>query len=143
MRWNWWRCVPPPDNDLRELWEEWQRRRVALITHPDLPPEQRRTSLARSLDLSWRSPRLRDEGRRLFRLLGQLPAGIADADRAALLGDAAAEAARQLRAVGIAFARDRMRLCARPAEDWLATFRSSLDWNSGSRGARRPTHWLA
>ena len=95
-----------PDNDLRELWEEWQRRRVALITHPDLPLEQRRTSLARSLDLSWRSPRLRDEGRRLFRLLGQLPAGIADADRTALLGDAAAEAARQLRAVGLAFARD-------------------------------------
>jgi hypothetical protein len=95
-----------PDSDLRELWEEWQRRRVALITHPDLPPEQRRTSLARSLDLSWRSPRLRDEGRRLFRLLGQLPAGLGDADRAGLLGDAAAEAARQLRAVGLAFARD-------------------------------------
>ncbi len=49
---------------------------------------------------------MRDEGRRLFRLLGQLPAGIADTDRAGLLGDAATEAARQLRAVGLAFARD-------------------------------------
>jgi hypothetical protein len=95
-----------PDSDLGEVWGEWQRRRVALITHPDLPPEHRLTSLARSLDLSWRSPRLHDEGQRLFRLLGQVPAGIADADRAALLGDAASVAARQLRTVGLAFARD-------------------------------------
>jgi tetratricopeptide (TPR) repeat protein len=95
-----------PDSDLGELWTEWQHRRVALIAHPDLPPEHRLTSLARSLDLSWQSPRLRDDGQRLFRLLGQLPAGLADADRATLFGDAAAEAARQLRAVGLAFTRE-------------------------------------
>ena len=94
------------DGSLRELWAEWERRGVVLAAHTDLPPDHRLTSLARSLDLSWRSPRLRDEGRRLFRLLGQLPAGIAPADRAALLGDGAAEAARQLRAVGLAFDRD-------------------------------------
>jgi tetratricopeptide (TPR) repeat protein len=94
------------DGSLRELWNEWQRRGVVLAAHTDLPPDHRLTSLARSLDLSWQSPRLRDEGRHLFRLLGQLPAGIAEVDRTALLGNAAAEAARQLRAVGLAFDRD-------------------------------------
>ena len=92
-------------NTLRELWEEWQRRGPELAAHPDQTPDHRLTSLARSLDLSWQSRRLRDEGRRLFRLLGQLPAGISDDDRVALLGDASAEAARQLRAVGLAFER--------------------------------------
>ncbi len=82
------------------------RRGMVLAAHPDLPPDHRLTSLTRSLDLSWHSRRLRDDGRLLFRLLGQLPAGIAEADRAALLGDAAAEAGRQLRAVGLAFERD-------------------------------------
>jgi len=91
------------DSTLRELWEEWGRRGMVLAAHPDLAPDHRLTSLTRSLDLSWHSRRLRDEGRRLFRLLGQLPAGIAEEDRVALLGDAAA---RQLRTVGLAFARD-------------------------------------
>jgi tetratricopeptide (TPR) repeat protein len=94
------------DSTLRELWAEWERRGTVLAAHPDLAPNHRLTSLTRSLDLSWQSRRLRAEGRRLFRLLGQLPAGIAEADRAALLGEAAGEAARQLRAVGLAFERD-------------------------------------
>ena len=115
------------DSDLRELWQEWQRRRVALITHPDLPLEHRRTSLARSLDLSWSSPRLRDAGRRLFRLLGQLPAGIADADRGALLGDTAAEAARQLRAVGLAFLRDGRLDLLPPVRDYARSAQPPAD----------------
>jgi tetratricopeptide (TPR) repeat protein len=94
------------DASLRELWAEWQQRGLVLAAHPDLPPEHRLTSVTRSLDLSWRSPRLREAGQRLFRLLGQLPAGIAAEDRAALLGDAASEAARQLRAVGLAYEGD-------------------------------------
>jgi tetratricopeptide (TPR) repeat protein len=94
------------DGTLRELWAEWGLRGPVLAAHPDLPPDHRLTSLTRSLDLSWHSRRLRDEGRLLFRLLGQLPAGIAEADRTALLGDTAAEAGRQLRAVGLAFGRD-------------------------------------
>ncbi len=90
-----------PHAALAELWEEWQRRGVALAQDPDLP-EGRLTSLVRSIDLSWQSPRLHEEGRRLFRLLGALPAGMAREDRAALLGDDATEAARQLLAIGLA-----------------------------------------
>ncbi len=80
---------------LPELWAEWQRRGTALAADPDLP-QHRLTSLHRSLDLSWSSPRLREPGRRLFGLLGMLPAGIADEDRAALMPEEGVEAARQL-----------------------------------------------
>ena len=53
------------ESSLRELWEDWQRHGIELATDPDLPPDHR-TSLGRSLDLSWRSSRLRDEGRNSF-----------------------------------------------------------------------------
>ena len=85
--------------ELRKLWE---RLGTKLARHPYLSPN-RRNSVARSLYFSWRSTRLHREGRVLFRLLGQLPAGIADEDRQGLLGDAAVEAARQLLTVGLAF----------------------------------------
>jgi tetratricopeptide (TPR) repeat protein len=90
-----------PHDSLAELWDDWQRRGVELAKDPDLP-EGRLTSLVRSIDLSWHSSRLHEAGRRLFRLLGALPAGIAREDRAALLGDDATEAARQLLAIGLA-----------------------------------------
>jgi tetratricopeptide (TPR) repeat protein len=90
------------DTPLAELWSEWQRRGVRLAEHPDQDPG-RLTSLGRSLDLSWNSRRLRDPGRRLFRFLGALPAGMADADRQTLFGADAAEAARQVSTVGLAF----------------------------------------
>jgi tetratricopeptide (TPR) repeat protein len=94
-----------PHDALAELWDDWQRLGVALARDPDLP-ESRTTSLARSIDLSWESSRLHDEGRALFRLLGALPAGMALADRVALLGDDATEAARQVLAIGLAVSRD-------------------------------------
>jgi tetratricopeptide (TPR) repeat protein len=94
-----------PHDTLAELWDDWRRLGVELATDPDLP-EGRLTSLPRSIDLSWRSTRLREEGRRLFRLLGALPAGMAREDRAALLGDEATEAARQLLAIGLAVPSD-------------------------------------
>ena len=90
------------DTSLRELWEQWEHRGGALARHPDLP-EDRLTSLERSLYISWRSKRLRKEGRVLFRILGQLPAGISHKDRGELLRESAAEGARQLKAVGLAF----------------------------------------
>jgi tetratricopeptide (TPR) repeat protein len=108
------------DTPLAELWAEWQRRGVALAEHPDQAPG-RLTSLGRSLDLSWESRRLRAPGRRLFRLLGALPAGLADADRRVLLGDDAAEAARQLRAIGLAFGRDGRLDLLPPVRDWART----------------------
>jgi tetratricopeptide (TPR) repeat protein len=105
---------------LRELWAMWQRRGIELAAHPDLGPD-RLTSLARSLDLSWRSPRLKDPGRRLFRMLGQLPAGIADPDREALLGDDAMPAAQQLRAIGLAGPRDGRLDLLPPVRDYART----------------------
>jgi len=93
------------DTPLAELWSEWQRLGIELAEHTDHDPG-RLTSLRRSLDLSWGSRRLRKPGRRLFRLLGALPAGMADADRQVLMGTDATEAARQVSAVGLAFARD-------------------------------------
>ena len=90
-----------PHDTLDELWDDWRRLGVELATDPD-QPEGRLTSLLRSIDLSWRSTRLRDPGRRLFRLLGALPAGMAREDRAALMGDDATEATRQLLAIGLA-----------------------------------------
>jgi hypothetical protein len=71
-----------PHNTLADLWSDWQRLGVELARDPDLL-EGRLTSLPRSIDLSWRSTRLHDEGRRLFRLLGALPAGMVREDRAA------------------------------------------------------------
>jgi hypothetical protein len=71
-----------PHDALAELWDDWQRRGVELAKDPDLPGG-RLTSLVRSIDLSWRSTKLHEEGRRLFRLLGALPAGMAREDRAA------------------------------------------------------------
>jgi tetratricopeptide (TPR) repeat protein len=105
---------------LAELWGEWQRRGIALAEHPDQVPG-RLTSLGRSLDLSWGSHRLREPGRRLFRLLGALPAGMADADRFALLGDDAAEAARQLCVVGLAFQHDGRLDLLPPVRDYART----------------------
>jgi tetratricopeptide (TPR) repeat protein len=93
------------DTPLAELWSEWQRLGIELAEHPDQDPG-RRTSLRRSLDLSWGSRRLREPGRRLFRLLGALPSGMADADRQTLMSTDATEAARQVGAVSLAFSRD-------------------------------------
>ena len=137
------------DTPLSELWTEWQRIGPDLIEHPDRDPG-RLTSLRRSLDLSWGSPRLRDPGRRLFRLLGALPAGLADPDRATLLGSEATEAARQLRATGLAFivrspglhrprgaaASNPARSCAQPLH--MRSLRSCRRNGLGPRWWRRP-----
>jgi tetratricopeptide (TPR) repeat protein len=61
----------------------------------------RSDSLMASVAFSLASRRLRTEGRRLFSLLGQLPAGVVEADADALLGEASREGAAQLRAVGL------------------------------------------
>ncbi len=106
-----------PLASLAELWSQWQRLGTTLATDPDLPAG-RLTSLTRSIDLSWRSRRLLDEGRRLFRLLGALPSGMAREDRAALLGDDATEAARQLMAIGLVVNRDGRLDLLPPVRDW-------------------------
>ncbi len=97
-------------NRVLELWEEWQRVGVALAIRPGVPPSPV-SSLDKSCSISLASCRCDDKGRRLFRLLGQLPAGMARVDRVTLLGDDAFEAESQLLAVGLAFLRgDRLDL---------------------------------
>ena len=100
-----------PHTSLAGLWGDWQRRGVQLALHPNLKDADRHSSLLRSIDLSLQSTRLRDEGCRLFRLLGLSPAGMAPDDRTAPLGDDATEAERQLLAIGLAVQRgDRLDL---------------------------------
>ena len=100
-----------PHTSLAGLWDDWQRRGVQLARHPNLMEEDRQSSLLRSIDLSLHSTRLRDEGRRLLRLLGPSPAGMAREDRAILQSDEATEAERQLLAIGLAVPRgDRLDL---------------------------------
>lgn len=97
--------MPLLQESLLSLWEEWQNRSVELATHPNLP-NGRLTSLAHSISLSLQSPRLHSEGPHLFRLLGQLPCGIALRDRIPLLGHEAYEAQHQLLATGLAVSRN-------------------------------------
>jgi predicted ATPase len=86
---------------LGELWGEWQRLGDECAVRLGVDPS-RLTSLPHSIELSQQSRRLTASGKRLFRLLGQLPGGIAAEDRAALLADAAARSAEEVSAVGLA-----------------------------------------
>ena len=91
-------------SSLNDLWAEWRRQGTELAADPDRAAT-RLTSVARSIAFSLGSPRLRAGGMRLFRLLGQLPAGITRRHRDALLKSASFEAAQQLLAVGLAYDR--------------------------------------
>ena len=98
--------------DLRRLWAQWQTSGPTPARHRDLP-EGRLTSLVRSIGLSWQSTRLSEPARRLFRLLGTSPAGLAEEDQEALLGEDALDAAEDVLRVGLAYTRDN-RLDLRP-----------------------------
>jgi tetratricopeptide (TPR) repeat protein len=89
-----------PYSDLRHVRAAWDRLGPSLADGR-ADPGHRHASLARSIEVSLASPRLGEPGRRLFRLLGALPAGLAPDDEAPLLGEAARDADRQLRAVGL------------------------------------------
>jgi tetratricopeptide (TPR) repeat protein len=126
-----------PHDTMAELWDDWQRQGVGLATDPN-QPEGPLTSLPRSIDLSWRSTRLHDQGRRLFRLLGALPAGMAREDRASLLGNNAREAAGQLLAIGLALMADGRLNLLPPVRDYARrTHRPD-----GKDGARLANHYL-
>lgn len=118
------------ESTLAELWSEWKTG-FDLAFDPDVPPE-RRTSLPRSLELSWQSKRLHESGRRLFQLLGQLPAGLALADRKELLGKDAREAKQQLYRVGLCFVAEDERVDLLPPIREYAKSISTIDdaWKS-------------
>jgi hypothetical protein len=89
-------------SELKGLWAEWQRVGVEMARWQGAEPS-RLTSVAHSIELSLRSPRLGASGRRLFAVLGQVPAGLAATDRDTLLGDEAFAAEDGLLAVGLAY----------------------------------------
>ncbi len=95
---------------LAALWADWKRLgpAVSVWANTDL---HRLTSVPASIALSLQSSRMNPPAHRLFALLGQCPAGLASADRAALLGTDAARAEEALIAVGLALHRgDRLDL---------------------------------
>ncbi len=89
-----------PETTLRRVMDSWRRLGPSL-RDARADPAHRHASLARSIEVSLASPRLGEPGRRLFRLLGALPAGLAPEDEVPLLGEAVPEAVRQLRAVAL------------------------------------------
>jgi tetratricopeptide (TPR) repeat protein len=86
--------------NLAGLRREWQQK-GALLAADSEDGGSRRDSLLASVEFSLASRRLRESGRRLFSLLGQLPAGLSTIDLARLLGDDGDDAADQLRQVGL------------------------------------------
>jgi tetratricopeptide (TPR) repeat protein len=93
-----------PHDSLHAIRTEWDRVGSALATRRGMDPS-RLTSLEVSLELSFQSARLGVSGRRLFAILGQLPAGIAPDDLDALLGTTAFDARQGLLASGLGFER--------------------------------------
>ena len=89
-------------SSLHDLWREWVRRGIEIAIDPDVPPG-RLTSVERSIDLSLRSRRIREEGRRLFSILGRLPGGISSADCEIILGVDLMDANEQILKTGLAF----------------------------------------
>ena len=89
---------------LAALWTQWTKIGSELAAHPDFDAG-RLTSLPHSIELSLRSSRMTDVGHRLFRLLGQLPAGITAEDRDELLGADGFNAEEALLRIGLAVER--------------------------------------
>jgi tetratricopeptide (TPR) repeat protein len=85
--------------------DEWRRVGSALAKRRGVE-SSRLTSLEISLELSFNSQRLGDAGRRLFSILGQLPAGIGAEDLRALFQNSTFEAQHALLSCGLAFERD-------------------------------------
>ena len=85
---------------LASLRREWEKHgaEIARLAGGDAT---RLDDLIVSVEFSLKSSRLQSEGRQLFSLLGQLPAGLGEKDREILLGSAGIHAAHQLRAVGL------------------------------------------
>ena len=89
---------------LTVLWTQWTRLGSDLAAHPDFAAS-RLTSLPHSIELSLQSSRLTPAAHKLFRLLGQLPAGIVAEDRDAVLDADGFDAEEALLRIGLAVER--------------------------------------
>jgi tetratricopeptide (TPR) repeat protein len=87
-------------SNLIHLRRQWQRKGALLAEEPG-GEGSRRDSLVASVEFSLVSRRMREAGKRLFSILGQLPAGLAIDDLDVVLRDEGDNAADQLRQVGL------------------------------------------
>jgi tetratricopeptide (TPR) repeat protein len=126
--------------------DEWRRVGSVLARRRGVEPS-RLTSLEISLELSFNSQRLGDAGQRMFSILAQLPAGIAEEDVKALFEDTAFEARHGLLSCGLAFeragrldllppVRDHARRLHPPVESDAALWRNYFLTLARDRGAR-------
>lgn len=110
--------LPQSEPNLSGVWRDWQRKHAELLCRPG--GKSRLTDFALSIELSISGSRMTPEGRRLLSVAALLPDGIAHTDLDVLLPDEAAEAARVLRAVGLAHdEKGRLRLLA-PVREYIA-----------------------
>lgn len=119
-------------DNLADLWAEWRKVGTRLAARPDFR-RTRKTSLDRSIELSLRSRRVNPATLRLFAYLGQLPAGLAAADRDGLMGDEGFEASERLCRVGLAFRKGPRLQVLPPIRDYAARHyppakRAALKW---------------
>ncbi len=126
------------NSTLAPLRRDWLKQGSLLASLPG-GDNTRTESLDASVSLSLTSRRLRPEGRRLFALLGRLPAGLSERDRDLLMPDTGIDATAQLRAVGLLKDSDDGRIgLLTPLRD-LARRRFPLDETSTSLWV---THYL-
>lgn len=92
-------------SNLKKLWLEWERIGTQLVKRPGFDPN-RHNSLDASITLSLNSPRLTEQSRRLFAILGRVPNGLSDEDRDEVAGVGSLALEESLRWVGLAIERD-------------------------------------
>jgi tetratricopeptide (TPR) repeat protein len=109
---------------LRQLEEEWRLVKTRMLRRPGRP-STKLSSVDISLELSVRSPRLGRPAKRLFRMLGQLPAGFRDTSLRALLGRSAFDAAADLRRTRLAFTQEDRLVFLPPVREFAAQKRLS------------------
>ena len=94
-------------SSLVALWTQWERKGAELASHPDFKDTpDRLTSLPHSIELSLVSSRMTPTAWRLFRLLGQLPAGLDPRDRDQLLDEDGFDGQKALHRIGLAVERN-------------------------------------
>ncbi|MCB0616209.1 MAG: tetratricopeptide repeat protein, partial [Phaeodactylibacter sp.] len=86
--------------DLRHLLARWKQQKTELLKRG--AEGDRSTNIAVSIELSLESPRMTSSGLRVFRLLGQLPDGIAVSDLEQLASGDGLEGAKILATIGLA-----------------------------------------
>lgn len=108
-----------PDS-LPGLWQDWLQLGVSLARDMNREADAQ-SSLPHSIELSVKSKRLDETSRRLFRILGQLPAGISISDRRSLFRDPEGAFARiALLGAGLAFEADSRLMMLPPIREYAA-----------------------